>query len=76
MAAYFACKYMHSLSRELFPNICVTDTVLIFTVTGHMHMNSMCSIDYYSALMENADVGNGSGKTLLISSYCLFVTML
>lgn len=76
MAAYFTCEYMHSLSRESFPNICVTDTVLIFTVAGHMHMNSMCSTDNYSALMEKVDVGNGPGKTLLISSYCLFITML
>lgn len=26
MAAYFTCEYMHSLSRELFPNICVTES--------------------------------------------------
>lgn len=26
MAAYFTCEYMHSLSRELFPNICATDS--------------------------------------------------
>lgn len=26
VAAYFTCEYMHSLSRELFPNICATDS--------------------------------------------------
>ena len=26
MATYFTCEYMHSLSRELFPNICVTNS--------------------------------------------------
>lgn len=26
VAAYFTCEYTHSLSREFFPNICVTDS--------------------------------------------------
>lgn len=33
VAAYFTCEYMHSISRELFPNICVPDS-LVLTVTG------------------------------------------